>query len=360
MSSKPSSIAKKNRSPLDPRWAAIIARDAAADGRFVYSVKTTGVYCRPSCPARRARFSQNVSFYATCADAERAGYRPCLRCKPNGESPSEHVANKIAAVCRLIENSEEKLTLRSLAESVSWSPYHMHRVFKASTGVTPAQYAAAHRGKRVRRTLREEQTVTDAIYAAGYSSSSRFYEASANLLGMTPSHYRDGGRGAEISFATSKCSLGAILVARSERGVCCILLGDDPQTLIQDLSTRYPAANIERADKGFDQLVRDVVRLVESPGSAMDLPLDIQGTAFQRRVWQALRAIPAGTTASYSDVARRIGTPGSARAVAQACAANPLAVAIPCHRVVGKDGSLSGYRWGVGRKRLLLDREANK
>jgi len=341
----------------DPRWAAIMARDASADGRFVYSVRTTGVYCRPSCAARRARL-ENVSFHATCADAERAGFRPCLRCKPNGPSPKEQIATKIAAVCRVIEDAEERPTLQKLAEFAGWSTYYTQRVFKASTGVSPAEYAAAHRGKRIHRTLKEERTVTDAIYAAGYSSSSRFYETATPLLGMTPSHYREGGSGENIAFATGKCSLGSVLVARSERGICAILLGDDPQQLTKDLSGRFPSAKITHAETEFKGLLGNVIQLVDSPRTAIDLPLDIKGTAFQRRVWQALRKIPAGSTATYSDISKSIGAPKSVRAVARACAENPIAVAIPCHRAIAKDGSLAGYRWGLARKRKLLDREA--
>jgi AraC family transcriptional regulator of adaptative response/methylated-DNA-[protein]-cysteine methyltransferase len=349
--------ASEAANPNDPRWAAIVARDASADGRFVYSVRTTGVYCRPSCAARRARF-ENVSFHATCADAERAGFRPCLRCKPNGLSQNEQIANKIAAVCRLIEEAEEKPTLQKLAEFAQWSTYHMQRVFKATTGVSPAEYAAAQRGKRIHRTLKEETTVTDAIYAAGYASSSRFYETSTPLLGMTPSNYREGGAGANVAFAIGECSLGSVLVARSERGICAILLGDDSQILIEDLSRRFPLARITRGETDFEKLLDDVIQLVDSPRKAINLPLDIKGTAFQRRVWQALRKIPAGSTATYSDISKSIGAPKSVRAVARACAENPIAVAIPCHRVIAKNGSLAGYRWGLERKRKLLDGEA--
>jgi AraC family transcriptional regulator of adaptative response/methylated-DNA-[protein]-cysteine methyltransferase len=264
---------------------------------------------------------------------------------------------KIAAACRLIENSEEKPTLQQLAQHTGWSAFHVQRVFKASTGLTPAGYAAAHRGKRVRAMLQQKGTVTDAIYNAGYSSSSRFYETSSELLGMTPSGYRAGGAGAVIGFAVGKCSLGSVLVARSSRGICAVLLGDDPKALAQDLRNRFPSADIKRGGTEFEELLGRVVGLVESPRHAVDLPLDIRGTAFQQRVWQALRKIPAGSTASYSDVAKQLGSPKSARAVAQACAANPLAVAIPCHRVVANDGALAGYRWGLDRKRALLERE---
>ena len=343
----------------DPRWAAVLARDKSADGRFVYSVRTTGVYCRPSCAARRAR-PENVSFHASCADAERAGFRPCRRCNPNGTAPDEQVISRIAAACRFIENAEEKPTLQQLSQHTGWSAYHFQRVFKASTGLTPAEYAAAQRGKRVCTTLQQQRTVTDAIYTAGYGSNSRFYETSTELLGMTPSDYRAGGAGTRIGFAVGKCSLGSILVARSEQGICAILLGDDPNALTRDLQARFPLASIKRGNPDFERLIGSVIALVESPRRSLELPLDIRGTAFQRLVWQALRKIPAGSTASYSDIAKQMGSPKLARAVAQACAANPLAVAIPCHRVVGKDGSLAGYRWGLERKRILLDREAKK
>jgi AraC family transcriptional regulator, regulatory protein of adaptative response / methylated-DNA-[protein]-cysteine methyltransferase len=341
----------------DPRWAFVAARDPAADGKFYYSVATTGVYCRPSCGARLAR-PENIRFHETCEDAEKAGFRPCKRCKPDQDALAEQHAAKVAAVCRLIESSEEPPSLEQLANHAGWSVYHFHRVFKAITGVTPTQYAAAQRAKRVRSKLGGSSTVTEAIYSAGYNSNGRFYEASNQILGMTPSSYRSGGARMEICFAVGGCSLGSILVARSERGICAILLGDDPDALARDLQDRFPRANLIPGDAGFDQLVAKVVGFVEAPALGLALPLDIRGTAFQQRVWQALRKIPAGSTASYTEIARRIGSPKSARAVAQACATNALAVAIPCHRVVRSDGALSGYRWGVPRKKALLEREA--
>jgi AraC family transcriptional regulator, regulatory protein of adaptative response / methylated-DNA-[protein]-cysteine methyltransferase len=342
----------------DPRWALVERRDPQSDGVFYYSVRTTGVYCRPSCAARLAR-PENVQFHATCEDAEKAGFRPCKRCKPNEPPAAEQQAAKIAQVCRLIEKSEETPGLEQLAKYAGLSRYHFHRVFKAITGLTPKAYAAAHRTERVRRKLGKSDTVTEAIYDAGYNSNGRFYEASNEILGMTPSNYRAGGASAEIRFAVGECSLGSILVATSDRGVCAILLGDDPDALTRELQDQFPQANLIGGDKQFEQLVSKVIGFVEAPALGLALPLDVRGTAFQQRVWQALRKVPAGSTASYTDIAKRIGSPNSVRAVAHACAANVLAVAIPCHRVVRNDGALSGYRWGVERKRFLLEREAS-
>jgi len=343
----------------DPRWASVLARDAAADGRFFYSVRTTGVYCRPSCAARSAR-PENVEFHATAADAERAGFRACRRCKPDQPARAEQHAAAIAELCRFIERSERAPTLDELAERAGWSSWHLHRLFKEITGVTPKAYAAAHRASRVRQELARSDTVTDAIYDAGYNSNGRFYERSNEMLGMTPTAWRAGGANTAIHFAIGECALGAILVAQSERGVCAIALGDDPDALARDLQDQFPQARLIGGDAGFEKLVAKVIGFVEAPGLGLDLPLDVRGTAFQQRVWQALREIPVGTTASYSDIAKRIGAPKSMRAVAQACGANTLAVAIPCHRVVRSDGSLSGYRWGVERKSALLQREAKR
>jgi AraC family transcriptional regulator of adaptative response/methylated-DNA-[protein]-cysteine methyltransferase len=341
----------------DPRWAALQARDAGADGTFFYSVRTTGVYCRPSCAARPAR-PENVAFHDSAAAAERAGFRPCKRCKPDQLSLQEQHAAMVTAACRLIENAETAPTLEQLAKPTGLSPFHFHRIFKAIAGLTPKQYAAAHRASRVRSELGRGSSVTEAIFDAGYNASSRFYESSNQLLGMTPSSYRAGGVDHDIRFAIGECSLGAILVAQSQRGVCAILFGDDPEALARDLQDRFPRANLIGGDRAFEQLVATVVGFVEAPALGLDLPLDVRGTAFQQRVWRALRDIPAGATVSYSEIAQRIGSPRAVRAVAGACAANMLAVAIPCHRVVRNDGGLSGYRWGVERKRALLAREA--
>jgi AraC family transcriptional regulator of adaptative response/methylated-DNA-[protein]-cysteine methyltransferase len=299
-----------------------------------------------------------VQFHATCEEAEKAGFRPCKRCKPNQASPVDQHAEKIASACRLIETSETQPSLELLAQHVGLSTYHFHRLFKAATGLTPKAYAAAHRVNLVRKSLSKSDTVTGAIYDAGYNSNSRFYETSNQVLGMTPSDYRAGGPQTDIRFAVGECSLGSILVAQSDRGICAILLGDDPDSLARDLQNQFPKANLIGGDTGFERLVAKVVGFVEAPALGLDLPLDVRGTAFQQRVWQALRRIPVGSTASYTDVAELIGSPNSVRAVAQACGANALAVAIPCHRVVRNDGALSGYRWGVERKRALLKKEA--
>lgn len=341
----------------DPRWAAVVSRDAQADGKFFYSVKTTGVYCRPACAARSAR-PENIEFHATAAGAERAGFRACKRCKPDQIPLAEQHAGTIAELCRLIENSEHTPTLEQLANHANLSTFHLHRVFKGITGVTPKQYAAAHRTKRFKAELGRGGTVTAAIYGAGYNSNGRFYEQSNQVLGMTPTAYRGGGANTEIRFAVGECSLGSILVAASDRGVCSILIGDDPNELARDLQDRFPRAHLIGGDAGFEQLVARVVGFVEAPALGLDLPLDVRGTAFQQRVWQALREIPAGRTVSYSHIAYRIGAPKAVRAVGAAVGANPLAVAIPCHRVIRNDGSLCGYRWGVERKRALIEREA--
>lgn len=342
----------------DPRWLAVRSRDARADGRFVYSVRTTGVYCRPSCAARTPR-RENVEFHATPAAAERAGFRACKRCRPTEAPLAERRAAMVAELCRLIEDAEEAPTLEALATHAGQSTYHVHRTFKATTGLTPRAYAAAHRARRAREALARSATVTEAIHGAGYGSSGRFYEEADDVLGMTPTQYRAGGEGMEIRFAVGECSLGSILVAATGRGVCAILLGDDPQALVHDLERRFAKARLVGADAGFEALVAKVVGLVEDPRTGVELPLDLRGTAFQQRVWQALRGIPVGSTASYAEVARRLGKPNATRAVAQACAANPVAVAIPCHRVVRTDGDPSGYRWGVERKRALLAKEAS-
>jgi len=336
------------------RWEAVQQRDLRADGSFYYSVRTTGVYCRPSCASRPAR-RENVAFHATCADAERAGFRPCKRCRPNQAALAQQHTDAVARACRLIDSAEEAPDLDTLAAVAGMSRFHFHRIFRSVTGVTPKSYADARRGDRVRKELSRSRTVTEAIYGAGFQSSGRFYEK--DLLGMTPTDFRAGGRDAAIRYATSACSLGTVLVAATERGVCAILLGDEAAALRDDLRARFPRAQLAEGGSSFAQTVEQVVRFVEAPRIGLDLPLDIRGTAFQQRVWQALRDIPAGQRASYSDIAGRIGAPKAVRAVAQACAANTLAVAVPCHRVVRSDGNLSGYRWGAERKSALLARE---
>jgi AraC family transcriptional regulator of adaptative response/methylated-DNA-[protein]-cysteine methyltransferase len=336
------------------RWDAVQRRDPAFDGIFYYSVRTTGVFCRPSCAARPA-LRRNVAFHASCKEAEAAGFRPCLRCRPDLPPLAERQAAAVARACALIDASDDTPNLDTLAAACGMSKFHFHRVFKAQAGITPKAYAAARRAARVAQQLDSGATVTDAIYAAGFQSSGRFY--ADTRLGMTPTRYRQGGTGEAIRFAIGQCALGAILVAATGQGICAILLGDDPDALARDLQDRFPRAQLEGADAAFDRTVATVVGFVEAPHIGLALPLDVRGTAFQQRVWEALRAIPAGVTVSYAELAARVGVPSGARAVAGACAANPVAVAIPCHRVVRNDGALSGYRWGVERKRILLNRE---
>lgn len=341
----------------DPRWARVVARDRSADGQFWYAVATTGVYCRPSCPSRTAN-PKNVTFYDSLAAAKASGFRPCRRCNPDGVSPEAENAARVAQACRLIEESETLPSLAELAGAAGFSPGYFHRLFKAQTGLTPKAYAEARRAERVREGLAEGQSVTATLYDAGFSSSGRFYEKTAGMLGMTPSKYRAGGADEEIRFAVGQSSLGAILVASSERGVAAILMGEDPDALVRELQDRFAKARLIGADAEYEQLVAQVVGFIEAPGIGLDLPLDVRGTAFQQRVWRALREIPPGRTVSYSELAQAIGAPRAVRAVASACAANNLAVAIPCHRVVRNDGALSGYAWGVERKRSLIEREA--
>jgi AraC family transcriptional regulator, regulatory protein of adaptative response / methylated-DNA-[protein]-cysteine methyltransferase len=340
----------------DRRWDAILSRNPSAEGRFFYAVTTTGVYCRPTCPSRRP-LRDNVRLFDTAGAAEAAGFRACKRCEPAGDGLDARRAGLVANACRLIEESDENLDLTTVAAAVGMSPFHFHRVFKAATGLTPRAYADAHRGRQMRDALADSSSVTDAIYDAGYGSTARFYATAKQRLGMTPTRYREGGSEEVIRFAVGECSLGPILVAATDKGVCTIQFGDDPERLVHELEDRFPRAALVGGDSAFESVVARVVALVEHPADPVDLPLDIRGTAFQERVWNALLQVPAGTTTTYRELARRIGEPTAARAVAGACAANAVAVAIPCHRVVRTDGSLSGYRWGVDRKRALLDRE---
>jgi len=341
----------------DSRWEAVVARDASFAGQFYIAVKTTCVYCRPGCPARLPKRA-NVRFFDTRDEAERAGFRPCRRCKPHQPSLDRLPTEKIAWACRLIETADEEPKLGDLAGAVGLSPYHFHRIFKQALGVTPKAYAAAHRANRVRARLGKNGTVTEAIYEAGFNSNGRFYAGSSEMLGMTPSDFRAGGSGQEMRFAVCKCSLGPILIAATDKGICAIFFGDDREGLLHDLKRQFPRARIIGGDEDFERLTAKVISFIEDPAKGLDLPLDVRGTAFQHRVWDALRRIPIGSTASYAEIAERIGEPKAVRAVARACATNPIAVAIPCHRVVRSDGGLSGYRGGVERKRALLANEA--
>lgn len=342
----------------DPRWPSVLARDAEADGQFVFAVRTTGVYCRPSCPARRAK-PENIRFFSGPAEAEAAGFRPCLRCCPDGPLPQIRQAGMVDRACRLLADQDPVASLSDLAAQLGVSASYLQRQFKAQTGLSPKQWALAQRGIALRQQLGTGSgSVTDALYRAGYNAPSRFYDQAPSVLGMAPRVYRKGGEGIEIRFAIAQSDLGAVLVAQSDKGLCAIAMGDDPQTLIDQFQDRFPKAQLIGEDRTFQRMVAQVIAFIEAPQIGLDLPLDLRGTAFQLRVWQALRQIPAGQTVTYTELARRLGTPRSVRAVANACGANKLAVAVPCHRVLRLDGSLSGYRWGVDRKRRLLDQES--
>ena len=351
----------KSRAALDEDacWRVVIGEaEEAKPTDFYVGVLTTGIFCRPDCKARRPK-RENVRFFRSTQEALRAGLRPCKRCRPMGTAPEAESAARIAAACRRIEAAENTPSLAELAEEAGLSPFHFHRLFKAATGLTPKAYALAVKQNRMRDSLTEAGSVTEAIYAAGYSSSSRFYEADGRALGMTPSRYRAGGKDTLIHYAIQPCWLGLALIAATENGICALFFDDDEEALVAELRRRFPAARIERGGKALDASVRKVLRALDEPALAAELPLDIRGTAFQQRVWEALRAVPAGRTATYSDIARQLGEPRAVRAVAGACAANPVALAIPCHRIVGKSGSLTGYRWGIERKRQLLKRESS-
>ncbi len=346
----------KNEKSTEPRWAAVVARDVTANGTFVYAVKTTGIFCMPSCPSRQAKF-ENVLFFATADEAKRAGFRACQRCKPDQLPIASQQNQMIIDLCRFIVSAEQAPSLAELSKRAGLSSYHLHRLFKRITGVTPKAYAQINRMQRVRTSLANSSKVIDAVYDAGYNSNSRFYAESNQLLGMAPKQFRAGGSKTEIYFAIAECSLGSVLVAQSDRGICAISLGDDPSALLDELQRQFSTATLIGGDAEYEKLVAKVIGFIEHPHTKFDLPLDIRGTLFQQRVWQALQTIAPGETTSYSNLAQRIGSPKAVRAVASACAANVLAVAIPCHRVVRINGDLSGYRWGVERKRTLLERE---
>lgn len=342
----------------EERWQAVLRRDEAAEGCFWFSVATTGVYCRPSCPARQPR-RENVAFYNCRESAERSGFRPCKRCRPDLPPRAERHRDLVARACRRLSEAEVPPSLAELAGEAGLSPHHFHRIFKASLGVTPKQYAAAHRAGRMKDALDAGVSVTEAIYDAGYGGNSRFYEQADARLGMTATTFKQGGKGVTIRYATGRNWLGPVLVAATERGICAILFGEHDEALVEDLRDRFPTAKLEaaEAESDYQSWIEQTLAFMKAPDTRFALPLDIAGTAFQEQVWQALRAIPAGETASYAQVARAIGKPKSVRAVAQACGANPVAIAIPCHRVVRSDGGLGGYRWGIARKESLLARE---
>lgn len=343
----------------ESRWQALVQRDSKADGVFYYSVRTTGVFCRPSCAARLPRRS-NVRFHKSCAEARRAGFRPCKRCCPGAVSPAERRREVVELACRCLERANEAPSLSSLASAAGMSPHHFHKVFKMITGVTPKAYADGQRTQRLREELARGEAVTAAMYQAGFQSSGRFYARAGKDLGMRPTAFRSGGKGTEVRYTVGQCSLGNVLVAASDRGVCAIMLGDDAGALAASLRDQFPKARVAAGDFEFQDWVSRAIALIEQPTHSVALPLDIRGTAFQLRVWQTLQRIPPGSSASYAEIARTIGRPRAVRAVACACAANRIAVAIPCHRAVRTDGSPAGYRWGVERKIELLKREQKK
>ncbi|MDJ0622175.1 MAG: bifunctional DNA-binding transcriptional regulator/O6-methylguanine-DNA methyltransferase Ada [Desulfocapsaceae bacterium] len=341
------------------RWQAVVDNNQQADGHFFYAVKTTGIFCRPSCPSRLPH-QDNIEFFNSSSAAMEAGYRPCKKCQPLSLSADEHNHEKVITACRLIESSDEPISLADLAAKVNLSPHYFHRLFKRIVGITPKQYGAGHTSKCFRDHLEDGQSVTEAIYAAGYSSSSRAYDNENDRLAMTPTTYKNGGRGTTITYGFAECFLGWIVVAATSRGVCSVEIGESPEKLAAVLRQRFPRAILQESDDNFVDLLGRVVKSIEEPGTINDIPIDIKGSAFQQQVWRMLRRLKPGETASYSEIAARLGKPRAGRAVANACSANPVAVIIPCHRVIAKDGSLSGYRWEAWRKRLLLEREEKK
>jgi AraC family transcriptional regulator of adaptative response/methylated-DNA-[protein]-cysteine methyltransferase len=338
------------------RWHAFRGRDSAADGKFIVAVKTTGIYCRPVCPARPAK-RENVEFFDTIDAARKAGYRACLRCKPDDISERERVAKLITRACRRIERDETIPSVGTLAADAKLSEGRFHRLFKQATGLSPRQYALAKRVEAFRARLKSGETVTAALYDAGFNSSSRAYEASRRL-GAKPSDVARGGEALTIRVGVARSSLGFVGVGMSERGLCALTFGDSAKAAHEAVQSHFPKARLLEAGGALDKELKRVVALVEEPKDGIDLPLDIRGTAFQERVWQALRRIPVGGTKTYGEIAKAIGKPTAQRAVAQACGANPIAVAIPCHRVVGAHGALGGYGYGIKRKQALLKKEA--
>jgi AraC family transcriptional regulator of adaptative response/methylated-DNA-[protein]-cysteine methyltransferase len=338
---------------LQNRWQHVVERDARQDGSFVFAVRTTGIYCRPSCPSRRPR-RDSVEFFPSPNEAERAGYRACLRCKPTEISSQ---AQYVTRARQLLDNAEGVVTLAQLSKQVGLSPFHLQRLFKRATGLSPREYQAARRMQHVKTKLRKGDDVTTALYDAGFGSSSRLYEKAPQQLGMTPGEYRRGGAGATITFAIAPTPLGRLLVAATERGLCAVRFGENASELERNLLDEFHAAVLHRDDAAMRKYVEPLLAAIRGENTIVDLPLDVRATAFQMKVWNTLRKIPGGETRSYSEVAREIGSPSAARAVARACASNPVALAVPCHRVVRSSGDLAGYRWGVERKKKLLEGE---
>ena len=339
------------------RWQALVKRDPEAFGAFYYGVLTTGVFCRAGCRSRLPK-QENVRFFNTCDQAQKAGFRPCRRCRPDIPAENRSQIQAILKACRAIEKAEFPPSLQELADTAGFSRFYFQRLFKKIIGITPKQYALEKRSSRVREHLQKKRTVTEAVYQAGFAASSRFYEKATATLGMQPRAYQKGAPEQLIRFAVTPSRLGLVLVAATDKGICAIEFGRSPETLQEQLRRRFPKAEFQEPDPHFKAMIKQVLAFLESPRKErFDLPLDIQGTAFQRQVWLALQKIPSGSTASYKEIATHIGHSQAARAVAQACAANPVAVAIPCHRVVRRNGKLGGYRWGIERKRKLLSQE---
>lgn len=344
---------------FDTCWAVLQARDPRLDGRVFVGVRSTGIYCRPSCASRTPK-RENVTFHDSPAAAEAAGFRACKRCRPNEPSAVDRHARAVARACALIKEAEDLPNFAVIAREIGMSRHHFHRVFTEMTGVTPGAYARQHRAARLAKALDEGAAIADAVYGSGFGSNSRAYEAAPLALGMTPGRRRDAGAGIRIGFALADCALGRVLVAASDRGLCAVEFDDHDDALIARLRTRFPKAELVDDGAGLGAWLDRIVAHLATPADALDLPLDMRGTAFQARVWQALRRIPPGTTATYAEIAAALGTPKAVRAVARACASNALAVLIPCHRVVRGDGDLAGYRWGIERKRALLEEERRR
>jgi AraC family transcriptional regulator of adaptative response/methylated-DNA-[protein]-cysteine methyltransferase len=341
---------------LQNKWQQVMARDARQDGRFVFAVRTTGIYCRPSCPSRRPR-RDSVEFFISPNEAERAGYRACLRCKPTQISSQ---AQAVARARQILDNAEGVVTLAQLSRRVGLSPFHLQRLFKRATGLSPREYQAARRVEHIKDGLRKGADVTTALYDAGFGSPSRLYEKAPQQFGMTPGEYRRGGAGAKIAYAIAASPLGRLLVAATERGLCAVRFGDSATDLERDLRAEFHAAELHRDDAAMKHYLDPLLAVIRGENTTIDLPLDVRATAFQMKVWEKLRQIPRGETRSYSDIARAIGNPAAVRAVARACASNPVALAVPCHRVVRNSGDLAGYRWGLERKKQLLDAEQKR
>jgi AraC family transcriptional regulator of adaptative response/methylated-DNA-[protein]-cysteine methyltransferase len=340
-----------NTRDQDPRWQAVLARDPSRDGAFVFAVTSTGIYCRPSCPSRRPR-RDRVQFFSQPDEAERAGFRACLRCRPRD---ADARMKTVESICQFLQqHAEGPVTLVALSKRFDMNPFHLQRVFKSAVGLSPREYVDAIRMKTFKSQLRSGASVTDAVYEAGFGSSSRVYERSGPQLGMTPATYQRGGKGVTIRYSIADSPVGRMLLAASGRGVCAVSFGDSDSALLHSLQREFPGATLRRGNGLLKRWVRALLEQFDGTRPLPQLPLDIQATAFQRRVWEYLRSIPYGTTQSYGEIARAIGRPTSARAVARACASNPVAVAVPCHRVVRGTGDLGGYRWGIERKRALL------